>query len=151
MDHNWGGLGLIDYNHFYSHQCNTKALQLMDYFIAQLKAQGIYTNLNLINAREFMSGDGIPASIGEHEWDELDWKERQVMGFFIPEIRALEKHYAHALLSRKNPYTGLAYAEDPAIAFVEINNENSLFPHYLDDHKDLWPASIQARSQREWI
>jgi len=150
MDHNWGGLGLIDYSQGDSQHFNTKALQRLDYFIAQLKAQGIYTNLNLINAREFMSGDGIPASIGEHEWDELDWKERQVMGFFIPEIRALEKHYAHALLSRKNPYTGLAYAEDPAIAFVEINNENSLFQQYLDGNMDLWPDSIRALLQEKW-
>lgn len=150
MDHNWGGLGLIDYSQGNSQHFNTKALQRLDYFIAQLKNQGIYTNLNLINAREFMASDGIPASIGEHEWDELDWKERQIMGFFIPEIRALEKVYAYELLTRVNPYTKLTYAQDPAIAFVEINNENSLFQQYLDGNMDLWPDSIRALLQEKW-
>src|SRR5690625_3408859 len=150
MDHNWGGLGLIDYSQGDSQHFNTKALQRLDYFIAQLKNQGIYTNLNLINAREFMASDGIPASIGEHEWDELDWKERQIMGFFIPEIRALEKVYAYELLTRVNPYTKLTYAQDPAIAFVEINNENSLFQQYLDGNMDLWPDSTRALLQEKW-
>ena len=150
MDHNWGGLGMIDYSQGDSRQFNPQALERLDYFIAQLKAQGVYSNLNLVNAREFMSGDGIPASVDAEEWDALDWKERQIMGFFIPEIRALEKEYAHALLTRNNPHTGLVYAEDPAIAFVEINNENSLFQQYLDGNIDHWPASVRTLLQDEW-
>ena len=38
----------------------------------------------------------------------------------------LQKKYAHDLLTHVNPYTKLAYASDPAVAMVEINNENSL-------------------------
>lgn len=150
MDHNWGGLGLIDYSQGGSEQLNPLALERLDYFIAQLKGQGIYTNLNLINAREFMASDGIPASVNHEEWDALDWKQRQIMGFFMPEVRALEKAYAEALLRRKNPYTGLIYADDPAIAFVEINNENSLFQQFLDGNIDRWPASIRALLQGQW-
>src|SRR5690554_3520139 len=150
MDHNWGGLGLIDYSQGDSKQFNPLALERLDYFIAQLKEQGIYANLNLVNAREFMASDGIPSSVDPEEWNALDWKERHVMGFFIPEIRTLEKAYAHDLLERINTHTGLKYADDPAIAFVEINNENSLFQQYLDSSMDHWPASIRELLQDEW-
>jgi hypothetical protein len=33
-------------------------------------------------------------------------------------------------LTHKNPYTGTTYAEEPAVAFVEINNENSLISNW---------------------
>ncbi|MDQ2076718.1 carbohydrate binding domain-containing protein [Marinimicrobium sp. ABcell2] len=150
MDHNWGGLGLIDYSQGDSQHLHPLALDRLDYFIAQLKAQGIYTNINLINAREFMASDGIPESVSETEWNSLDWKERQIFGVFMPEIRALEKAYAQELLSRHNQYTGLTYAEDPAIAFVEINNENSLFQMYFDGSMDRWPESIRSFLQADW-
>ena len=38
----------------------------------------------------------------------------------------LQKNYARDLLTHVNPYTGLSYANDPAVAVIEINNENSL-------------------------
>ena len=39
---------------------------------------------------------------------------------------ARQKEYARQLLTHVNPYTHLSYAEDPCVAVVEINNENSL-------------------------
>lgn len=145
MDHNWGGLGLIDYSQGDSLTLNEDALDRLDYFIHQLKEQGIYLNINLINAREFEPADGLPESITQ-----LDWKERQVLGFFMEDMRDLEKDYARQLLRRENPYTGLTYAEDPAIAFVEINNENSLFQQYYDGSMDNWPDDIQQQLQAKW-
>jgi hypothetical protein len=38
----------------------------------------------------------------------------------------LQKEYASQLLGHRNPYTKLKYTEDPAVAIVEINNENAL-------------------------
>src|SRR5690606_20178021 len=31
------------------------------------------------------------------------------------------------LLNRTNPYTGLKYADDPALSFVEFQNEDNIF------------------------
>ena len=45
----------------------------------------------------------------------------------------LQKDYARRLLTTKNPYTGLTPAEDPAVAIVEINNENSLLGYWTND------------------
>ena len=36
------------------------------------------------------------------------------------------KAWLKALYTRKNPYTGLTLAEDPAVAIIELQNEDSL-------------------------
>ena len=38
----------------------------------------------------------------------------------------LQKQFARDLLTHVNPHTGVAYKDEPAIAVVEINNENSI-------------------------
>ncbi len=145
IDNGFGAPSLIDYSGGNSRNLNAANLDKLDYFIAQLKANGIYTNLNLLNSRYFYPGDGLPASISQ-----LAWKESHVLGFVDPRVRALEKEYAQQLINHRNPYTGLTYAEDPAIAFVEINNENGLFQQYFDGAMDAWPADFRSLLDARW-
>ena len=50
------------------------------------------------------------------------------MNFLSHEVTDTHKWFAKELLLRKNPYRGnLSLVKDPAIAMVEISNENSLF------------------------
>jgi hypothetical protein len=49
------------------------------------------------------------------------------MTLYDPRLIALQKEYARKLLTHVNPYTGLAYREEPAIAIVEILNENAVW------------------------
>ena len=145
MDNNFGAESLINYAAGTSRTFNTANLDRLDYFIAQLKAQGIYTNLNLLNSREFKPADGLPTVLGE-----LTWKQSHVLGFVDDTFRQLEKEYAQLLLSHRNPYTELTYAEDPAIAFVEINNENGFFQQYFDGSVDTWPSVFRAALDARW-
>ena len=39
----------------------------------------------------------------------------------------LQKKFNYDLWTHINPYTGLAYKDDPAIVLVEVTNENDLF------------------------
>ncbi len=88
--------------------------------VAALKAEGVYSNVNLKVSRTHTEADGFPASIAE-----LPPFHKRV-DYFSRRHVDLQKDYARQLLSAKNPYTGLSLAEDPAVAVVEINNENSL-------------------------
>jgi hypothetical protein len=96
-------------------------LDKLDYLVFQFKKNGIYSNLNLHVSRLFTDADGFPESVNKITFgfdkrvDEFDRRMIQ-----------LQKNYAHDLLTHVNPYTHLSYAQDPAIAVVEINNENSL-------------------------
>jgi len=96
-------------------------LDKLDFLIAQLKKNGVYSNINLHVSRQFSEADGFPASVSQISFgfdkrvDEFD--RRMIL---------LQKNYARDLLTHVNPYTGLSYTQDPAVAVIEINNENSL-------------------------
>ncbi|WP_339065591.1 carbohydrate binding domain-containing protein [Teredinibacter turnerae] len=145
LDNNWGGAGLIDYRRGDSRHLSKENLDKLDYFIAALKSRGIYSNINLLTAREFLPADGLPALITQ-----IDWKARQMLGAISPAVRNLEKAYAKQILQHVNPYTRLAYRADPAIAFVEINNENSLFQQFFDGNIDRWPEAFSQPLEQEW-
>lgn len=40
-----------------------------------------------------------------------------------PEVIVAQETYLHGLVKHVNPYTGLAYKDDPSIVGFEINNE----------------------------
>jgi hypothetical protein len=122
-----------------------EALDRLDYLIAQLKRNGIYVNLNLLVSRPFNAADGLPKEI-----EQLGWKERHIVGFFYEPCLELQKEYARKLLTHRNPYTGLTYAEDPAIAFVEINNEDGLIHAWLGGQVDNLPEVFLRELQRQW-
>ncbi len=122
-----------------------EALDRLDYLIAQLKHYGIYSNLNLLVSRPFNHFDGLPQEI-----EEIDWKERHIIGFFYRPILELQKEYARKLLTHRNPYTGNPYTREPAIAFVEINNENGLIHSWLGGQVDRLPQIFLQDLQRQW-
>ena len=121
-------------------------LDLMDYFIYQLKQKGIYVDLNLVVSRPFNRGTDLPADIDLI----TDWKVRDALGFFDPQTRQLQKDYARDLLTHTNPYTGNAYINEPAVAFIEINNENGLTQAYLSNQLDSLPPYYYNLLNTQW-
>ncbi len=71
------------------------------------------------------------------------------VGSFLPEMLELEKEYARELLTHVNPYLGKNYLEDPCVAFIEINNENSILCEWncghLDDLPDFYARELEIR------
>ncbi len=98
-----------------------EALERLDFLVAALKKEGIYCDLNLHVSRSYAKS---------HNWknaEKLPEPMDKMVDIFHPDLIAAEKQYAKDLLSHVNKYTGAAYAAEPAICMVEINNENSLF------------------------
>ena len=58
-----------------------------------------------------------------------------MVGFFDTPMLELQKEFARHLLTHRNAYTG-DLREDPAVAFVEINNENGLIHAWLGGELD---------------
>jgi hypothetical protein len=116
-------VGLIDSSRPDTSRFNPTQLDHLDYFFAQLKKHGIYADFNLNVGHTWKPGDGIPDAglIGVA-------KAETYIG---PELIAHQKHYAKMLLDHRNPYTGLRYADDPAVSTVEIVNENSLLEFWM--------------------
>lgn len=128
-----------------SGELDPQAMERLSNFVAQLKAHGIYANLNLLVSRAFRAGDGLPAEI-----DSLDWKLRHTVAMYYAPMIELQKQYARDLLTHRNPETKLRFAEDPAVAFVEINNENGLLMHWLSGDLDALPGSLGDDLARQW-
>jgi len=122
-----------------------ESLDRLDYLIYQLKKNGIYVNLNLLVSRPFNSADGLPKEI-----ETLDWKLRHSVGFFYEPLLNLQKEYARELLTHRNPYTQTTYAEEPCVAFVEIQNENGLIQTWLGGGIDRLPSVFLQELQRQW-
>ena len=51
--------------------------------------------------------------------------------FFNEDIYETGKQFAKELLSHRNKYTGLTYAEEPALAMAELTNEDNLFYFFM--------------------
>jgi hypothetical protein len=90
-----------------------------DYFIAELEKRGIYIDFNLLVGRPFHEGDGVKDAA-------LLRQGAKGTSFFDTRLIELQKEYAQQLLTHTNPYTKHKYTDDPAVAIVEINNENAI-------------------------
>jgi hypothetical protein len=114
--------GLIDASSPNSLAFDPAQLDRLDYEVAQLKQHGIYVDLNLNVGRSYKAGDGVRG------FDKIRWAKGLTL--FDPRLIELEKDYARRLLTHVNPYTHTAYRDEPAVALVEIVNENGLYPGF---------------------
>ncbi len=112
-----------DTRHFDSLQVNR-----LDYLVYQLKKHGIYCDINLHAGRNFRSGDGVK------DYDQFpNFALNKPATQFDPVMIQLQQEYASNLLSHVNPYTHLRLADDPAVAIVEISNEDSMLYSFAND------------------
>ena len=109
------------------HIIDKQKLDDFDYFFAKLKEKGIYSNINFLTGREMSSADGYKPEIDRIS----NWKHKHCLGFWNEQAQDFQKQYITMLLEHENPYTKTKYKDDPAVAFVEINNENGLIMGYL--------------------
>ena len=120
-----------------------KFLGALHYFVAAMKKQGIYTKLSFyfplwFNVRpEYKvrgwSGKGKPFALL----------------FFHPDMQRIYKAWAKALLTTRNPHTGLPLGQDPAVAIVEIVNEDNYFFWTFKPYGTI-PAGIMPWLERAY-
>jgi len=124
LDSNWSASLFVE-GRDDTRALDPKQLDLLDFFVAELKERGIYTNLNLNVGRNFRKGDGVR----DHEYLGL----AKVVNYFDEHIQSLHEQYAHQLLTHYNPYTKSEYRHEPAVAVVELVNENSIVEAWFSD------------------
>ena len=148
MDASWAyNGGMVDYDYTANNTTNIipANLDLVHYMVSRLKAHGIYSDINLLVGRTYLTGDGLGPKITG-----MDWKDTHVLGYFYDPALALHKDYATKLLTPTNPFTGLPLAKDPAVAFVEIINENGVIQKWFDGGLDRLPLRYSLALQGRW-
>ncbi len=118
-----------------------ESIKRLDYLIYCLKKEGIYCYLDMITYRKFKTGDGVEnaSSLVEAAKPYCNYSENLIK---------LQKKYAYDLWTHINPYTGLAYKDDPVFVMTCIANETSLF--YLDIEIEPYKTEFKALFQ-EWL
>ena len=111
---------------------NHEVLDKFDYLFARLKEKGIYSAIDLYSIRRLKSGDNIPF------YDSLNTSISRLkrVYMFYPPAYALFRDYPDSLLTHINPYTGIAYKDDPSLVFIDPVNEGTLIDHYFWEHWD---------------
>ena len=142
MDASWAHPNLFDPKFPDSQHLNPEAIDRLDYFVAALKRNGIYSNINLHVSRTFTAADGVA------EADKLPFAAKQA-NYFDTRLIELQKLHAKNLLTHLNPYTKMKFADDPAVAVVEITNENTIY-NYWSGSVDSLPESYRKELNAQW-
>ncbi|MGV3616241.1 MAG: hypothetical protein ACO1SV_12980 [Fimbriimonas sp.] len=87
--------------------------------VATMKKEGIYTTISPYWAIEAKIGKdwGIPTGGQENA---------AALVFFEPKLQAAYRTWLRKLFAEKNPHTGISLAEDPSVALIQLQNEDSL-------------------------
>lgn len=112
-------------------------LERLDRWFAALKDAGIYVSWSPFYPHVITSDDGYPAESYAELPDANAWNlpagtsGKSPSGYvnYIPALQEAEWTWLASLLAHRNPYTGLRYVDDPALAIIEVHNEDSIFWH----------------------
>ncbi len=140
--------GLIDGATGGSGSFDPRQLDRLDNEVAEFKKRGIYVDLNLNVGRTYKAADGVK------DFTRIRWAKGLTL--YDPRLIELEKDYARRLLTHVNRYTGTAYRDEPAVAIVEILNENGLYlgfqaptPYYDDELTALYNKWLERKCTPE--
>lgn len=117
------------------------ALDKWHFFIAQLKANGIYVYMDLNDGMLF-------DRLLQHTVD-AQGKDLKLAALFDRELIDVTKDFARRVFTAPNPYTGLRLVDDPAICLYEITNENSMTMDW-GSLKARLPAVYYAELESRW-
>jgi len=101
---------------------NEEAVDRAQRMVAAAKKQGIYTFLTT-----YWANGQAPAS-----WQVPGLEEGGSLWgllFFNPKVQEGYKAWMRAVLTRPNPYTGIPLSQDPSVAVIQVQNEDSLLFH----------------------
>jgi hypothetical protein len=134
---------IIDYSRGNSQTLHAENLDRLDFLISLLRERGIYLHLDMFTLHRYLSGDQLDyedsvATALKH----VNWYNRRIID--------LHKAFMAQYITHRNPYTGLRYVDDPAIAVVQLLNENSIFWETGDVPLPSYKRELDAR-WNQWL
>ncbi len=112
------------------------------YFIAAMKRQGIYCTLSIY----------FPLWIRlkpEDGFGDYNWQHPFSMPFFNKRFQQIYRGWWRELMTTPNPYTGVALKDEPAVAMVELMNEDSYFFWTFTPYQNI-PAQQMEILEKEF-
>lgn len=100
-----------------------KKLDNLHYFVAAMKREGIYTGVSIYFPLWF----DAEKALGLTGYKGMKNNKPFAVVMFDQGAQAVYRSWAEGMLRAKNPYTGVPLAQEPALAMVELQNEDSFF------------------------
>lgn len=130
----------------------------LDYFHSKLKEKGLYYGWSHIYGHKVLPGDSSSLIAYEeiknlsYPWAHLNGSTSSLVNF-APDLQDLNIELTVNMLSHVNPITGLRYADDPGLAFVEFQNEDNIFWSAIERSLDQAPTyrKMLCRMFSEWL
>ncbi len=135
---------------------NEERAALFDYFSAALAKRGVYYGWSQYYAYKLSPADKDRVLA----YDELMAKGEQwfkgttiMLVNFAPDLQELHIKTLLNLLTRTNTVTGTRYADDRALAYIEVQNEDDIFFHGLDNQVKACPSyyALMKRQFSDWL
>lgn len=104
-------------------------LDALDHWVSVLAEQGIYSCWSVFYPFVLADSDAYPDNLRAELSSTSGGRSTSGLVTIRPELQDAESAWVAALLAHRNPYTGKTYAEDAALAAVELRNEDSIFWH----------------------
>lgn len=110
--------------------------------LAALKQEGIYLELSSYYP-VWLTAHGLSCFDG-YEGDQRPFSA----SFFNPCVQEAQRSWWRTLLTTKNPYTGVPMGQDPALTFIEVLNEDSIFFWTFKPYQSVPAPQMQILERR---
>ena len=123
-----------------STELNPEKADQLDYLFYALKKRGIYLTIDLYISRTLVKGE-IPEFP-----DKAIWRESfKGLAFVTPSVMKNWEAFSSNLLNHVNPYTKLAWKDDPALISISLINEDTIFSEWKRDQFiiDIYQAKFE--------
>jgi hypothetical protein len=130
-------------------QVDKELLDKLFFFVGAMKKEGIYTCLSTY----------FPLWLQFNEQSLFQGYKESYLGknpfailFFNPEFQTMYRGWWKTIMTTPNPYTGVPLARDPAVAMLEIVNEDSYFFHtFSQDNVPPQQIEILEKQFGDWL
>ncbi len=130
----------------------------LDYFSSKLREKGIYYAWSHIYGHRVQPGDSSRLRAYseiknlKYPWAHLNGSTSSLVNF-APDLQELSIELTVNMLNHVNPYTGLRYADDPALAFIEFQNEDNIFWSAITKSLEQAPTyrGLLCKQFSEWL
>jgi hypothetical protein len=93
--------------------------------VAAMKKQGIYTTISPFWPHNGHMGGWLPKEWGIEDYSDKD--DLWGVMYFNDKLQDAYKAWVRVLYTEKNPFTGIALKDEPAVGIIQIMNEDGVF------------------------
>lgn len=111
--------------------------------VAAMKKQGIYTTISPFWPHNGHMGGWLPKEWGIEGYSDKD--DLWGVMYFNDRLQDAYKAWVRVLYTEKNPYTGIALKDEPAVGIIQIMNEDGVFFWTMQNMKPALKKMVQAK------